>query len=82
MRVYADGRHGWTDKLIYSDRPRTPGDEVPPDVLASGLRGFLDDQERPGELTSGSAGAVGEYAQRAGGYPQVQTSMVMRHDLP
>ena len=51
MRVYADGRHGWTDKLIYSDRPRTPGDEVPPDVLASGLRGFLDDQERPGELT-------------------------------
>ena len=37
VRVYTDGRHGWTDAITYADRPRAPEDEISPNELAAAL---------------------------------------------
>lgn len=37
VRVFTDGRHGWSDAMAYSDRPRTPDDEIPPANLEAAL---------------------------------------------
>jgi hypothetical protein len=41
--VFDDGAHGWSDSMAYSDRPRSPQDEVPPDVLRKALSAILED---------------------------------------
>ena len=50
--VFADGRHGWERSFRSSDRPTTPGDEIPADRLADALRAILDENDvpRPAEL--------------------------------
>jgi hypothetical protein len=40
--VFTDGRHGWSDELTYSDRPRNVNDEIRPEQLRTVLRGLLD----------------------------------------
>jgi hypothetical protein len=39
--VFDDGAHGWSDAMAYSDRPRSPQDEVPSDVLRRALDAIL-----------------------------------------
>lgn len=39
--VFDDGTHGWSDEVTYSDRPRTPADEIEPDVLEQALTQIL-----------------------------------------
>jgi len=41
--VYTDGRHGWSDALVYSDRPRNRDDEIAPDQLRAALGAILDE---------------------------------------
>jgi hypothetical protein len=43
VRVFTDGRHGWTDSMTYSDRPRAPEDEIPPAKLKAALGAILDE---------------------------------------
>lgn len=43
VRVYDDGRHGWTDALTYADRPRAPEDEISPAQLKAALDAILDE---------------------------------------
>jgi hypothetical protein len=44
VRVYNDGRHGWADSMTYSDRPRAPEDEIPPQKLEAAVRAIVEDQ--------------------------------------
>jgi hypothetical protein len=45
--VFADGRHGWERSFRYSDRPMSPGDEIPVANLADALRALLDENNVP-----------------------------------
>jgi hypothetical protein len=40
--VFSDGRHGWSDELAYSDRPRSRDDEIEPAELRAALTGILE----------------------------------------
>ena len=40
--VFTDGRHGWSDELAYSDRPRSRDDEIRPPELRAALTGILE----------------------------------------
>jgi len=40
--VFTDGRHGWSDELAYSDRPRSRDDEIEPAELRAALVGILE----------------------------------------
>jgi hypothetical protein len=46
VRVYTDGRHGWTDSLTYADRPRAPEDEISPTALKAALEAILTEHGR------------------------------------
>jgi hypothetical protein len=50
LLVFDDGTHGWSDEITYSDRPRTPADEIPPPMLEKALAQILADNglEWPG----------------------------------
>jgi hypothetical protein len=39
--VFDDGTHGWSDEIAYSDRPRTPNDEISPEHLKDALDAIL-----------------------------------------
>jgi hypothetical protein len=41
VRVYTDGRHGWSDAMTYADRPRAPEDEISPRQLEAALDALL-----------------------------------------
>ncbi len=41
--VFTDGRHGYSDELAYSDRPRSRDDEITPDELRAVLTSILDE---------------------------------------
>jgi hypothetical protein len=41
--VFTDGRHGWSDEIVYSDRPRSRDDEIGPDRLRTALTAILED---------------------------------------
>jgi len=41
VTVFVDGRHGWSDEFVYSDRPRTAEDEITPQQLQASLDALL-----------------------------------------
>lgn len=41
--VFSDGRHGWSDEVAYSDRPRNSDDEITPEQLRAALTGLLNE---------------------------------------
>jgi len=41
--VFSDGRHGWSDEIAYSDRPRNSDDEITPEQLRAALTGILEE---------------------------------------
>jgi hypothetical protein len=43
VRVYTDGRHGWSDAMTYADRPRAPEDEISPNQLKAALEALLEE---------------------------------------
>jgi hypothetical protein len=43
--VFTDGRHGWSDEIAYSDRPRSRDDEMTPEQLRTALTQILDEHD-------------------------------------
>jgi hypothetical protein len=43
--VFTDGRHGWSDELAYSDRPRSRDDEIAAEQLKAALSAILDEHD-------------------------------------